>query len=165
MDIEGVASFEVLAVEKALTFLKQEIVGSWAQDDFVGLIGDWLLDDLRFQDAASDSRQINAEQGLLICENQCLAKPDLTVSVRNSSRPKPNTSANGWIPDRTTVWISSAAGRAVVDVSRSKSRDSRGLPWKSTRADPPNKTKFSGNDVKIAAALSSMRTRVSASLF
>jgi len=69
MDIEGVASFEVLAVEKALTFLKQEIVGSWAQDDFVGLIGDWLLDDLRLQDAASDSRQINAEQCLLICEN------------------------------------------------------------------------------------------------
>lgn len=74
VDVKGVARFEISAVEKGFTFLEQEIVCRWAQDDFFGFAGNGLFDDLRFQDAPANSSQINAEERLLICKNPMLGE-------------------------------------------------------------------------------------------
>ena len=55
MDIEGIPSFHMTAIEKSLTFLKQQIVRAWRGDDFFWSAGDSLLDDVDLQDIPADA--------------------------------------------------------------------------------------------------------------
>src|SRR2546429_5098102 len=55
MDIEGIPSFHMTAIEKSITFLKQQIVRAWRGDDFFWSAGDSLLDDVGLQDIPADA--------------------------------------------------------------------------------------------------------------
>src|SRR5580658_4599584 len=55
MDIEGIPSFHMTAIEKSLTFLKQQIVRAWSDDDFFWSVRNCLLDDLGLQDISADA--------------------------------------------------------------------------------------------------------------
>ena len=55
MDIEGIPSFHMTAIEKSLAFLKQQIVRAWSGDDFFWSVGNCLLDDLSLQDISADT--------------------------------------------------------------------------------------------------------------
>ena len=55
MDIEGIPSFHMTAIEKSLTFLKQQIVRAWGGDDFFWSVRNCLLDDRGLQDISADA--------------------------------------------------------------------------------------------------------------
>jgi len=69
MDIESIARLEKPLVEEGLTFLEKQIFGGRAENDFVGLGRDRVLNDLGLQNASGDSRQINAEERFAAGEN------------------------------------------------------------------------------------------------